>query len=360
MVGIVNGRIAIAIALALALPLWGLGPSGCSDGPPLPSVSSCSAGWKPITGRATSLSVPAALAYSGGNLYYPSNPQITPIIQSMSVDDLSIQTLPVTWPGDPLLADDLWVESDHLLVTGFEQFFSLPLAGGAAQLVYDGRAAGNTLPNSRFQTYTETDFFWTEFTEPLTTTVFRGPRSGGAPVMLGAVSGVVQGMALASDSVVLAGQAGGWAVPLDASPVRTLAAGSPYFAGADGQGLYFTQTTSNPDQAYLSLSPSDGGTAQIFWPSVPPDAAPLNVWSDGQGGWVVAGAQVFDDSHPHLAVWLVDAGGNGRLAACDASADDSADAFFATLAPAIAPDAIYLITEYLNGNDSWEIDKIGR
>ncbi len=102
------GRVGVGMVLALALPWAALG--GCSDGPALPSVSSCSAGWKPLTGRGTDLSVPAALAYSDGNLYYPSNPQITPIIQSMSVDDLSVQTLPVTWPGDPLLADDLWVE----------------------------------------------------------------------------------------------------------------------------------------------------------------------------------------------------------------------------------------------------------
>jgi hypothetical protein len=352
------GRVGVGMVLALAWPCAALG--GCSDGPALPSVSSCSAGWKPLTGRGNDLSVPAALAYSEGNLYYPSEPQVTPIIQSMSVDDLSVQTLPVTWPGDPLLADDLWVEGDHLLVTGFEQFFSIPLAGGAAQLIYDGRAAGNTFPNSPYQTYTETDFFWTEFTEPLTTTVFRSSRSGGAPMMLGAVTNLVQGMALAQDSVVLAGEAGGWAVPLDGSPVRTLAAGSPYFAGVDGQGIYFTQVTSNPDQAYLSLSPADGGTAQLFWPAVPADAAPTQVWSDGQGGWVVTGVQVFDDHHPHLAVWLVDAGGNGHLAACDASADDSADAFFANLAPAVGPDAVYLVTEYLSGDDSWEIDQIDR
>ena len=197
-------------------------------------------------------------------------------------------------------------------------------------------------------------------TPTFATTVYRASRSGGDPINLGAVPTLPQGMALGQNAVVLGGIGNAWAVPLDGSPTQQLTGGGEFFAGVDGLGAYYTQIGADPNNPQLLLSPIGGGPVQVFWPSMPAGAGPSNVWSDGQGGWVVAGGQKLDDGFFHLAVWLIDAGGNGRLAACDPSADDSAGAFFPTIAPAIAPDAVYLVSGYLRDDAYWELDKILR
>jgi hypothetical protein len=351
------GRGKGGVVVAFALSWVALG--SCSNGPPLPSVSSCSANWRPITGRATWPSAPAGLAYANGSLYYPSN-WPSSIVAALSPADLSTQTLPVTWPAGTFEADDIWVEGDHFLLAGLDQFCSLPLAGGTAQLVYDGRPAGEDIPLSQYQAFTETDFFWTDSTTlDDTTHVLRGPRSGGPPEQLGALPLVV-GMAVGQDAIVLGGIRSAWAIPLDGGPLRALVGANQSFMGVDALGVYYLETTGDPDQARMTRSPPDGGPAQPFWPDIPRGATPINLWSDGQGGWIAVGGQIFDDGQTHLAVWLIDASGSGRLAACEASADDSAKGFFPTTAPAVTPNAIYLTTQYTSDRLYWEIEKISR
>ncbi len=314
-----------------------------------------------MTPRASLLSVPTALAYQDGALYYPSSATVTPAIQTMSVGDASVQPLTMTWPGAPVSIDTLWAEGDHLLLTAFEQFYSLPLAGGAVQPIYDG--AETTDADSNLQAFSETDFFWTDLAynsqDVFSTTVRRGARGGGPPIDLGTLPNIFQGMALGADALILGGPGTAVAVPLDGGPARPLADVRTFFAGVDASGVYWSVVSaSNPDDAQILRSPADGSPGQVFWPSIPPWTAPLGVWPDGQGGWVVTASQVLDDRLFHLTVWSIDAGGNGQLLACDP--DVAGHAFPATFGPAIAPDAVYLVTGYLGDGGLWEIDRVAR
>jgi hypothetical protein len=68
------------------------------------------------------------------------------------------------------------------------------------------------------------------------------------------------------------------------------------------------------------------------------------MWPNGEGGWILAVDGVFDDGQSHTAVSLLAADGTSRTLGCSPTGSDLPYIHFA---PAIAPDAIYVIASGL-------------
>jgi hypothetical protein len=345
--------------------------SACEDRPAaLEKSSSCSAGWQPLNAPQP-YDVVSTLAYQGGMLYYATRSTGT------------LNSLPATGGVSSVLSPtfgrELWVEGDQLLFTQGElnnQVFSLPLSGGTPQLLLDGGAGRLDAGVALLHVVTPTDVFWTEvslatFGDP--TTVWRAPRAAGLPVMIGKVTAQVprstnvlgyQGMALGDDAVLLESILGiADAVPFDGGAVRALAAPAASDgagvepSGIDPSGAYWSvlRPGVTDDTWALDLSPADGGPSRHFWPGRPHSYISY-IWPDGQGGWVMVGAQLFDDQRFHATVWLLDPQRNARLLACSPG---SSDEFWITSPVAMAPDAIFAVAQNL-ATSTWEIDRIAR
>jgi len=134
----------------------------------------------------------------------------------------------------------------------------------------------------------------------------------------------------------------GMAFPLDGSAPRKLArvGNAPYtLLGIDEQGIcsfdYVSET-----QSVMHLAPADGGSVQPFWPGIPRQYLPTKLRSDGNGGHLVAGDELFDDGVFHKSLFVVDSQGNRTRVACDANREAAVDSLEAR--PAFADDAIYV------------------
>jgi hypothetical protein len=258
--------------------------------------------------------------------------------------------------------------------------WSLPLAGGTAELLADGSAGRTEVGVSLLHDFDESAFFWTELGPTdinAPTTVWRMSRPGGSPVEIGSATAVVPGtadviafeqIALAPDGVLLATvfgfadlvpYAGGPARPL-AAPVVSDTFGVVDLAGADQTGAYWSirrpGSPADADEWDLVLSPADGGPVQTFWAQGPPHSGISHIWPDGQGGWVMTGSQLFDDLAFHATVWLLDAGRTATRLGCSPGSDDRS---WIESQVAVAPDAVYAVTKDLLA-PTWQIDRIAR
>jgi hypothetical protein len=64
------------------------------------------------------------------------------------------------------------------------------------------------------------------------------------------------------------------------------------------------------------------------------------MWPDGAGGWIVNATQLFSDQRYHGSIWLLDAQGEARLAACDPVGGENSAVVDSQ--PAVSDAAIYV------------------
>jgi hypothetical protein len=94
----------------------------------------------------------------------------------------------------------------------------------------------------------------------------------------------------------------------------------------------------------VDLSPADGGPLRHYWDSFPAHVHVNHMWPTGDGKWVVAIDQTFEDLSRHTAIWLLAADGNGSRLACAPVVSEVYPAIAEIdWQPAIAPDAIYVM-----------------
>jgi hypothetical protein len=343
----------------------GCGGSGGRVPPPLEDPSNCSGGWQALTAPLPFDST-SPLVYHDGTLYYSA---YTP--QSLMALSTAGGAPTAVAQGFAL---EVWVEGDHLLFTGGNlgnQIFSLPFAGGTPTLVLDGGAGRSTPGVALHHAFTASDFYWAEMsTSSLSapSSIWHQPRSAGTPTQFGSVTLTdpgtaevlpVEAVALANDRLLVAsGLGSAYAVPLDGSAATPLAApdqpaaNTATLAGIDGSGAYWA--VDSADQFRIVVSPADGMAARVFWQPV--TASVAYMWPDGTGGWIAVGIDTFGDGHQHTVMWTVDGQGTATRLGC--SPGDQQTAWIA-LGVAIAPDAIYAITQNLQAT-TWEIDRIAR
>jgi len=173
------------------------------------------------------------------------------------------------------------------------------------------------------------------------------------------------GMGLSGKSLLVAQASGAsQAIPINGGTPGTLAAvttamGAAWFLGADAPGVLWMSAglpTARGDATLaIAAAPADGTSLQAFWPDFPGQAGLTAIWSDGAGGWIAAGAQTFDDLALHTTIWLLDARGTARLAACDPDATSSI--FSPGDAPALTSDAIFFINKDATG---WQVVRVPR
>jgi hypothetical protein len=320
----------------LQIGVLGLAAAGCggsSGPPPLTDVANCSAAWQPITFPARKGTY-SPLVFAGGVLYYSA--EVDSDIRALSLTGGQETVIaPSNW------AEGLWLEGDHLLFSEQSRFFSLPLAGGTAQLLFDGVDPNRPVepPFSFAQAVSATDLVWIE-QGGNGTVVKRVARAGGEPATIGDLDqSIYQGMALSPTAAIVATNLGyASMVPLDGSGARSLATGGHLFVAVTADGAYWSDT--GTQTANMTFAPADGGPVRPFWPDLPYGVAPWRMWPDGAGGWIVYATQLFSDQRYHGSIWLLDAQGEARLAACDAVGGDNSGIVGSQ--PAVSDDAIYV------------------
>jgi hypothetical protein len=357
-----TARALVTLLLALSF----LGGVGCGDDqtPPLPNVEDCSGGWTAMTRRYGSpmdpTLPPSVLALNNGILFYPLAHQSEELV-----------SLPANGPGTETHVTDGWasameIEGDQLVFAEATRFYTAPLAGGAPTQLFDDTPNPMTSSGSFLQAISPTDFFYA--VDGLDgTDLYRQSRAGGPPAQLAVIPGQIfldvnGGIAVTSDAVLLATDEGvAVAVPLDGSgAVSNLANGGLHYAGIDTTGAYSWSPVGIGENSILTFVPADGSPARPFWPRIPPHVAPWRVTATGDGTWMVSALARFSDGLTHLAFWIVDGAGNGRLTACDPGGGSLSP--LPSAGPVFAADAAYIAAEYVEGTGqlTWEITRVAR
>jgi hypothetical protein len=364
-------------ALARAWITWVIGVvffavGGCGAGAAkLEPLAGCTGAWQPLTQPAPKELMLAPLAFVSGNVVYST------------FRSPGVFAQPVAGGAATRLARDFahWLAADGdavVYATGTfgSQFLSVSVTGGTPQMLLDASAGRPDVGAALLATMTSTDLVWTEVRQAGVApwTVWRAPKTGGAPTMLAVVPAVppmgtedlgFSAIAVSSDSVVLGSVLGvADAVPLAGGAPRALAVptaiaqGAGSLGGVDGSGVYWQQlragVPSSDDAWDILLSPADGSPAMEFWQGLADHTAPDRILSDGAGGWIVIADQMFDDQQFHTTVWSLAADRHtAKRLAC--SPDLSVRASI-TVAPAVAPDAVYLASM----GDSWQLIRVAR
>jgi hypothetical protein len=259
----------------------------------------------------------------------------------------------------------LWIEGDQVVYANVDVLRQVPVAGGTPTTIYGGHDPGPAYHIFN-QALTPTTFVWSDLTGTALEQgqIWSVPRTGGDPRTVATFDtpNFFERMELAGDAVVVADSgAHGRLVPLDGSPTTPLASPGNWLAGVEADGIYGYDVSGQPpnEQAHMRFAPKDGSAAVPFWTEMPPNVAPDHIWADGDGGWLVSAFERFDDDKVYRSVFLIDAQGQARRAACNA---DPASLSNATARPAFTPDAAYVI--YLEVADvnhaTWRFVKIPR
>jgi hypothetical protein len=337
---------------------------GCGEASaPPPSLESCHDGWQPLT-EPRPLFDPRQLLYHDGELIYSAT-RSTPD----SPEQSGIEAQPVAG-GPPRIITDadawtLWIEGGQVVFATGDQLQQVPVGGGTPTTIYGGRDPGQT-HDVFAHALTPTTFVWSELVGITTeqAEIWSVPRAGGDARMVATFEtpAFFERMEVAGDSVVMADMgAHGRVVPLDGSETRPLASPGAWLAGVEPDGVYGFDVAGQPpnEDVHMRFAPMDGSAARPFWTDIPPNVGPDHIWADGDGGWLVSAIEKFDDGIFHRSVFLIDAQGHARRAACNS---DPASVSYATARPAFAPDAAYVIYEELADVEhaTWRIVKVSR
>jgi hypothetical protein len=331
--------------------------------------------WQPVVtlpaGEGT-----ATLAYQNGVLYYSTLE--TPALIAVPADGSGGATTLA-----PVAAQQLWVEGSQILftqVSNERQVFSVPATGGTPQIVLDTSAGRTDSGYPLVHGLSGIDYYWIEYGDKAPhPVVWRASLVGGAPEQIATLKPppgasydptlpppIAQQMALGQDSLLVWGDLVFEIVPFVPGPVRVLVPNDAILAsgdliGLDAGGAYWSVPFGDPskgrDQWSLVQEPADGSALRTLLPKTVHHNAVDRMWSSGEGGWILAGEGVFDDDQFHTAVSLLAADGTIRTLGCAPASGSNPLAV--RFAPAIAPDAVYVIATGSTGSPT-EIVRIPR
>jgi hypothetical protein len=326
--------------------------------PPVVELPTCSGEWKTLRTDAP-FPAPNALAFGAGRIAFSTESQADQDPPS------TIRALSLNAGAEEILAAeyafDLWAERDFFVYSAVRQLRSLPVVGGSSTLLLDFADRTELGTFSRVQALDPWFLYWMNLADH---GVWRISRFGGELQRLSApTKGLLTGIALSPDAVVVADSSTAFAIPLDRVDVRRLADTGGAFAGVDASGACFWRLRPSGrdfiNRYELVRAPSNGGALETIWADPPGNLLPARAWADGRGGWIVATSGSFDDGKRHASVWFVSSTGEARLAACDPRGDEQIARIEAR--PALTDDAVYLVAEYVQkGPASWTIVEIER
>jgi hypothetical protein len=349
----------------LVLAVVGLGGIGCGNGAlpagevTLPDALTCAqTPWTVVSLIAKGNSVPSDLVLRDGTFY-------------LSVESMGIIALPAAG-GDPVvltteLASRLWVEGDWIYFGQVDdKLRRLPLEGGTPTVVLDGMTS-YVAPGYGFPGETALDtshYYWDLSPQlgPETYALWRAPRAGGGAEKLVELPPKAPAyswpqLTLTPDTAILAlnTQNVAYVVPLAGGSMRMLPpppvaphGTSNMLVGSSPTGVLWKNerwTTGEPypttHMSFSDVADSSATTARPFWSSKPPFMRPgsRSAWSDGAGGWIVAGSETFADRSAHTALWAVDgAGTTGTRLGCNPDAG-----FVSVWSTVSTPEAVYAV-----------------
>jgi hypothetical protein len=318
----------------------------------------------------------ATLAYQNGLLYYSTTE--TPALIAVAADGSGGATTLA-----PVAAQQLWVEGSQILFTQVaneRQVFSVPATGGTPQMVLDTSAGRTDSGYPIVHGLSGIDYYWIEYAAKASVpTVWRASLLDGAPEQIATLmrppgasydpilpQPIAQQMALGEDSLLVWGDLVFEIVPFVPGPVRVLVPNDAILAhgdliGLDAGGAYWSEPfgdlSKGTDQWSVVQEPADGSALRTLLPSTAHHSTVDRMWSNGEGGWILAGGGVFDDDQSHTAVSLLAADGTTRMLGCSPASGLNPLAIH--FAPAIAPDAVYVIATGSTGSPT-EIVRIPR
>jgi hypothetical protein len=301
----------------LVVALW---VSACSTEPPLPELSTCSAGWQPVVTGQAGIVAPSAMILHGDRLYY-SRTGGKDRIESLSIDGGVPAELGDGW------ADDFWVEGDQLLYARLEELYTRPLAGGPEVKLLAAGIPDTAVNDLHARAYAlDARFFYLvpqRFGKA--PALWRMPRAGGPAEKLADLPGgnIARELILGDGvAVIIFGdQISATAVPLSGGAPRDLAMPSRFrVVGTDGRVILWSKfVREHEDREWFELwsSPVAGDAPRRRWPGMPAEFLPTQGWPDGHGGWTFVVLERFSDGELHRSVWTLDANDRATRHACD-------------------------------------------
>ncbi len=328
-------------------------------------MKDCQGGWRPLTAPRDR---PGAysLAYANGELIYDagSSPEQGPLVYRIEAQPIAGGEPRILGPGN---AANRWVVGDQVYYAAGDILRRIPLQGGPSTILV-GHDATKVAPVSYAQLLGPDTFYWSEdYYTSMNEQGFRlwaAPREGGESTLVAEVPqrGLLSQTALAADAVIATDVFGnGTAVPLDGSAPRTLAnVDYRILSGIDAKGVYGYQRLWDGDveRHEMTLAPIDGGAVRPFWPAIPPRTIPMNIWPDGDRGWLVSALETLDDGLSHASVFFVDGAGQGTRVACEPTGAET----ILQGRPAFASDAAYVVSRHVTDNTrvTWSIVRVPR
>jgi hypothetical protein len=307
-------------------------------------VSTCQDNWSVLLQASTNVwdihadTDGSGLRWSNGQLYFQywdkaaTNPSAIASI-STSGSDHSYSNVA------PLSSFSWWIENDQVIyIDGNYVLTSLPLAGGAQPTQLVDLVQGTADPNFLNFLLDAEAVYWISW--ELSTSarlaswrVWRALRSTGErqqlaimPI-LNADSGIGSSITLTQDSVMVLDNfpAHGtlYVVPKSGGEPRVLpppSNGELLATSSDGVALWL-ESLSGGAAYKMWRSTIDGAAPTPFWTDKPLALYLTKAWSDGNGGWHLAGwentnAKKFSDSE-HTTIWSLDSSGHGVRLACN-------------------------------------------
>jgi hypothetical protein len=345
----------LSTLLSVATLLW-LGCDTPAEPPPKPAaLASCRAGWQPLTEARTAVR-PDHVVLHGDELVYQG-------LAGSDPGQLQIEAQPLAG-GTPRVvasaaAETLWLEGDQLYFAHQTDLFRVPVAGGTPTAVVSSEWKRSVFGHLM----TPNDFIWWilggDSLGGLLFEIWAQPRAGGAPRLVATTSGGGITRIELAGPLLLTDGSPAEAIPLDGGPNLALDSKDLFVSGLEPEGVYgFAAVAFDPPRHVVKLAPADGGPARPVFPDFPARAAPEHIWSDGQGGWLAAGKEPFDDGQLHESVFWIDGTGHARRAACDPELPnlEGLDA-----RPVFTADAAYLVvSRFVKGSASWSFVMIPR
>lgn len=359
--------------LSLALAVLALVGCGSDPGTPQPEqevprarldIKSCSGAWRLVFSPPQEQATPLTeeLRWHDQRLYFRQKLALKP----------GIRSLPAAGGAPSLLYEGLsrgfWIEDQRLLVLDDAELFALPLEGGPTQVALRGPKIAEREYLTQRWVLDRDALYWVR-AEPVQQgatpwSVWRARRDGGGeeqlavlPLMSG--GGIIEELLPAGDQLVAISSSGerAWAVPRSGGAARALtppAGERPGVVGVgdDGTALwrYFGNSSAGGMERpgyLLSRGRTDGSAPEPFWADKPPEVYPLAAWWREGGGWFVSAWETGTDEALHTTLWAVTAQGKATRLACDPEVQSR------VLKAAVAPDGLYGIINYTNNH--WAI-----
>lgn len=318
-----------------------------SPSPTPAAVDSCRSGWDPLTSLRSGVFARQLIEYNGELLYFAFGTDQTARIEAQPIAGGQSRVVAQTGP-----VWDLWLRGDQLYYTWEGNVWKVPASGGTPVQLITHTPDTYSDPMSK-EALSDTRFYWlkvySDSSQVNHQEVWSAPLDGTNPESLFAViePAGVQRFDIVNNSLVIASYdpnslRTGAVYPLDGSAPHDLASAATWnFIGLDSQALYATQWANETQQAMIAI-PLDGGAPRNIWRNLPALVYPQNIWSDGNGRWLVSADEQFDDGLTHKALYFLAGDGTGSRTACNASSYNQ-DHDYIDVTAAFTTDAAFVI-----------------